>query len=580
MTLKLPDLAEKIIDTDVLIVGSECAGARAAIEASKYAVKVIAVTKGRIGASGATVTAGADVEIDGKSAHDLFGLSTDPRDSKEALFEDIVREGKYVNDQRLVEIHVHEAPLRIKELLDWGMKVRAVFQNPGHSYRRGLLTSGSDIVKALRNGIRTCKDAIEIIEDMMVTDLLTNNGRVVGATALDLCTGDFIVFRAKAVVLATGGGLRIFKFTDGPDELTGDGQAMALRIGAEFIDMEFVQFLENTFLYPPITIHPVTRLLQRKAGWLLNKYGERFIEKWDPERMEATTRDIRSIAIMNEILEGRGAYLSIKHLPDNVIDGFFDLHYALREADKDFWEYLKRNAIDVFPGSHFFCGGIKINEACETNIPGLYAAGEVTGGLNGSNRLSGNAIPEALVLGARAGKFSAKYASRVSSSMPNMKQVHKLRNKVFHPLEQNDGVSPIKLKKRVQEIAYDEVGPLRESRMLQKAIREIEIIVEKELPHVCTSAKNLVYNREWIDALQVENMLQTLQLIAMSALMRTESRGNHYRRDYPAIDNKKWLKNIIAKRVEREIRLSTRPVPITKLRPSEGYEQRREKNPS
>ncbi len=564
--MRLNELANRVIDTDLLVVGGEGGGARAAIEACKYDLQVIIVTKGRIGKCGATVTAGADVEVDSKSVCELFGLPGDPKDSKDILFQDIVKEGKYVNDQSLVEVHVQDAAMRVKELVDWGMKIRGLFKNPGHSYTRGLLTTGREIVTALGREIKRNADRIEVVEDTLVTDLLTSDGRVVGATALDLCTGEFIVFRAKAVVLATGSALRLYPYTTGPDDLTGDGSAMAYRAGAEFIDMQFVQFLPSAFTFPPLVVTSVNRLLQRKCAYLLNKFGERFMEKWDPERMEGSTRDLKCIGIMNEILEERGAYLSLKHLPNNIIDEMRKQRYTLYGADKDYWDRLKENAVEVFPASHFFCGGIKINTACETTIPGLYAAGEVAGALHGANRLTGNAIPHVLVQGARAGKSAAEYATKMRSLEINVQQVEKSKSKVNSPLKGEDGVSPIKLKKGLQQLAWEDVGVMRDGSRLERAIQEIEKIRMKQLPRVFTISKEQRYNKEWIDALQVENMLTVLELIAKSAFYRTESRGNHYRKDYP-FQNKEWLVNVIARLVGTDMQLTTQPLTITKVTP-------------
>lgn len=300
-------MTDRIIDTDVLVVGSEGAGARAAIEAARYGAKVTIATKGQQGLCGATVTAGTDIDADSKSIIEVLGLPGDTRDSKEMFFKDMLVEGRYVNDQKITWKHVEDAPIRIKELMDWGMQVSArIGHAQGHTYPRGVLSTGREVMKALMNEIERYRDRVEVIEDTMVTDLLTHKRRVVGATALNLRTGEFVVFRAKAVILATGGGLRIWPYTTGPEDLTGDGQAMAYRVGAEIWDPEFVQFLATTFTHPPTTVTSVNVLLFSSSPWLINRYGERFMKKWDPQRMEKSTRDLISIGIMNEILEGRG----------------------------------------------------------------------------------------------------------------------------------------------------------------------------------------------------------------------------------------------------------------------------------
>src|SRR5437016_4241703 len=313
-----------MLQTDVLIIGSEGAGARAAIAASDAGAEVTVVTKGRMTRSGATLTGAADLDVDSATLYRLLGRG-DPDDSQDAFFRDMVIEGKYLNDQPLVEAHVGDVPRRIEELLGWGLKIYDLRQNPGHSYPRNLYTSGHDLVMLLKRQVR--KRPIKVVEDTLVTDILLAEGRAAGALALDLRSGELEVIQAAAVVLATGGGHNIYAYTTGPEDLTGDGQAMALRAGVPLINMEMTQFLPTTIINPPMArgnLFPF--LLGPQNGlqyWLLNKYGERFMERWDAARMEFSTRDLTSIGIMNEILEGRGGpdggvYYSLAHLPPNL----------------------------------------------------------------------------------------------------------------------------------------------------------------------------------------------------------------------------------------------------------------------
>ena len=320
-----------MVKTDVLIIGSEGAGARAAIAAHDAGAKVLIVTKGRIGGSGATLTALADMDVDSRSARDLLGFPGDLNDSPEIFFEDILIEGKYINNQKLVDVHVAEAPARIKELMDWGLKVRDLVRNPGHRYPRGIHASGADMMRVLKKQVNQRK--VEVLEDMMVVDLLTAEGGVAGALGLDLQSGEFIPLSAKATIIATGGGMMAYPIQTAPEELTGDGQAIAYRAGAELVDMEMVQFHPCNLLAPPawrgigfpFTIGPAGGM----DVWLLNKYGQRFMSKWDPERMEKATRDNLSIGIMTEVLEGHGTpsgdvFMSLKHLPTNLIDYYLE----------------------------------------------------------------------------------------------------------------------------------------------------------------------------------------------------------------------------------------------------------------
>lgn len=575
-------LSETVIDTDLLIIGSEGSGSMAAIEASKRNIRVVVVTKGRIRRSGATLTGGADISVDSKSLHDMGFKGTDLRDSQDIFFEDMVKSGKYMNNQKLVEVHVREAPARLKDLIDWGAKIwPMIFGASGHRFPRGAFIWGYEVSEVLKNEI--LKHNIEVMEYIMATDLLTHNNRVTGAVGLNIQTGDFIIFKAKAIVLATGGMMEIYPYSTAPVELTGDGQAMAYRAGAELVDMEFPMFLPAVFAWPPSMqgiLFPYTFTTAGEGyiiGWLLNKHGQRFMKKWDPERMELTTRDIASIAIMSEVLEGRGSphggvYASVKHLPDNLIEYYkeWGLYKNFKWGTLDYKEFipdLHKDAMEVIVAAHFTNGGIRINEYCETNIPGLFACGEVTGGLHGANRLSGNAFSEFLVWGTRAGAAAAEYALNSKVVTVDVNQVEKLRKRVYLPLERKEGLSPITLKKEIKKLAWNKVGVVRNRDLLEDAINEIERIKKQVIPQICLTNKEMIFNREWVDALEAESMINGLEMHARAALMRKESRGAHYRTDYPSTDNKNWFMNIIVKLVDTEMQLTTRPVIVPRMKP-------------
>jgi len=567
------NLSEEIIETDVLIIGSEAAGTRAAIEASKYDVDVTIITKGRMAKSGATITAIMDMAIDSKSAKELLGLPGDTRDSPELFFEDIVISGGYMNNQKLVEVLVREAPQRARELQEWGLEWKRLHKMPGHRYPRSCMSTGVALMAVLKREV--LKHDVNIFEDMMALDLLTSGNRVIGVVALDIKTGDLKIFKAKATILATGGASRIYLHTTTAKELTGDGHAMAYRVGAELVDMEFPQFMPAAFLWPPIVRgHPAAaNILWSLNGWLLNKYGERFLARWDPERMEKTTRDIEARAIWKEIQEGRGSprggiYASLAHLPERIIRNFVEepSNVHLRWA----WEAAKvveEKVMEVAPHAHFFDGGLVINEKCETSIPGLFAAGEVAGGVNGGNRLSGVAITQTQVQGAIAGRSAAEYALKVKDRGEiDKKQVEAIRERCYAPLERKDGVSPIEIRTRIQELAWQKVGLVRNAHDLEVAIFEIEKLKEC-IPKLCVRNKSSIYNLEWVQALEIENMLCVLEMIARAALMRTETRATHVREDYPKTDNENWLKNIIIKQEAGKMKLFTRPIVVTRLSP-------------
>lgn len=570
-----------MIKTDVLVVGSEGAGARAAIEASDNGCQVLLVTKGRMRKSGATITGVGGIALDSRSAIEVLGMPGDPNDSPDIFFEDILLSGKHINNQRLVEVLVAEAPARIKELADWGMKITDFTQTPGHRYPREVFTSGVGIMNAFKRQVK--KRDILVIEDTMVTDLLTRDGQVVGAVGLGLCQGEPVIFNAKAVVLATGGGMRVYAMTTAPEELTGDGQAMGWRAGAELVDMEMVQFHPCNFIAPPawrgvgfpFTIGPGGGI----DTWLLNKWGDRFMKKWDPVRMERTTRDVLSLAIMSEVLEGRGSpaggvYMSLAHLPRNLIDyvaqwflpGFISPDWDYGEFNfKELVEQLKQGyAMEVSPASHFFMGGIRSDEDGRTNIPGLYAGGEVAGGVHGANRLSSNAYTQMVVQGARAGLAAAQFAKEASAVEPDPRQVAELKAKLLGPLEKTGGPTPWEIKQEIMKLAWEKAGVIRTGAGLGQVLERVAEL-KKELPRVSCLPKEKEYNREWVEALQLENLLFLLEAISRSALLRQESRGAHFRKDFPQLDNQKWLCNIVMENKDNEVSLTKVPVVVTRF---------------
>ena len=564
--------------TDVLIIGSEGAGSRAAIEVARHGLQVCMLTKGKFGMSGATIVAGADVDVDSRSAKHLLNLPGDRRDSPEAFFEDILTEGKYINNQKLVKVHVEQAPLRVKEMVDWGMRITGLIRAPGHRYRRGVYTSGVEIMRVLKAQVTSLP--VKIMEFMMVLDLLLKEDQVVGAVVLNLLSGEILVISAKAIVLATGGGMTIYSVYTSPQDLTGDGQAMAWRAGADLVDMEMIQFLPCTFVSPPIwkgfgfpfALGPMGGL----DSWLLNKYGNRFMKDWDPERMERTTRDLLSIAIMNEILEGRGSssngvYLSFAHLPYNVID-FLKEWYAKPTLTME-WNYKGFNfrplmedikkgyAIEVAPACHFFMGGIRINEKCEASVPGLFAAGEVAGGLHGANRLQGNACTQILVQGALAGQWASRFATRRNKWPPlNNRYVEEVVRRALAPLEKKNGVSPYEVKHYIQKLAWENVGVIRNGANLKSSIQEIERIRKEKILALSCFTKEGQYNPEWIQSIQLQNQITLLEIIAKSALLREESRGAHFRRDYPNPSTKMGNVNIWARNRQGNVQLLLKPV--------------------
>jgi succinate dehydrogenase/fumarate reductase flavoprotein subunit len=583
MTKDLTNLVDRIIETDVLIVGSEGAGSTAAMEAVKQGLRVTIVTKGSdVGRSGATVTGDADMDVDSRSLHDRFGLpQTDPRDSKEIFFKDVVKGGKYLNNQELVEIHVEEAPERFQDLIDLGIKFDQVFHCSGHTFPRGIFIPGTRLMRALRRAVYAT--AIEVIPHTMIIDLLTNGNQLAGAVGIDAAAGDIVLFRAKAVILATGGAIRMYPYTTAPEELTGDGAAIAYRAGAELIDMEFPMFLPGSFPHPPavkgVDVPFILSTAGSIHGWLLNRNGDRFMRHWDPVNFERTTRDIASVAMMSEILAGRGSpnggvYVSLKHLPDNLIDYIQEwkpsetlMQYGGFNM-KDYLPDLKKEAVESVPASHFFNGGVKINTMCETNIAGLYAAGEVTGGVHGANRLSGNAFTEMLVWGHRAGRFAAHYAKELGENVSvDTSQVDRLRKRIITPLETTNGRSPVYFRNCLQQIAWEKAGVIRTATSLEAALAEFVSLGEESQSNMHIANTNRIFNREWIQALELESMLTVMEMVCRTSLKRQESRGSLYRSDFPQTNNIDFLINHIVRLKDGEMDITGSPVVITKEEP-------------
>jgi len=568
-----------VVQTDVLVIGTEGAGARAAIEAAEAGCDVLCVTKSSIGKSGATLTADADIDVDSRACIEIFGLPGDKRDSEEAFFEDMIVEGDYTNDQRLVEIHVREAAQRTKEIVDWGARIDRLTHAPGHRYPRGIWIPGIEFRRVLSREVK--KRPIKLFQNFMVTDFLTDGGRVIGVVGIDLTTGAFTLIQAKATVLCGGGAMRMYEFTTAPEELTGDGLAAAYRVGAELTDMEFPMFLPYILIYPKAVdgVDYTYLLSAYLESYAFNRLGERYMAKYDPERMERTTRDVNSVAAMIEVLEGRGSphngtYLSLAHLPKNVLD------FAMREwlpsnvanykyggfDMRDFLPDLTENAVETAPACHFWNGGIVIDEWCKTTVPGLWAAGEGTALIQGANRLSGNALTQTQVWGPRAGIDAARSAREDGYGKIDQGQVGELRGKVFQSLGRK-GENPIDLRNRIRRLSHLRAGPVRDDAVsLQQAVDEVETM-KKEWTELGTRVADPVYNQEWIEAIQNENLLACAEMVLRASLIRTESRGAAYRRDFPETNNRDWTKNVVIQQRGGELVTETRPVVVTSLTP-------------
>jgi succinate dehydrogenase/fumarate reductase flavoprotein subunit len=547
--------------TDVLVVGSGGAGLRAAIAAADRA-PVTLVSKGPLGRSGATILAGADIMADGGSLA-RFGYPDLPGDTPDAWARDIVIEGFHLNDENLVAAYVQNAGARVEELLSWGMTVHGTEE-------RAVLTTGMSICAALRRGIAERASAITQVENVTVVDLLMGSGRVVGALAVDFESGELVLFRAKTVVLATGGWHRAYRFNAGADELTGDGQAMAYRAGAELVDMEMVTFAPNILLAPPR--YRGSLWFYILPGTLLNARGDAFMAWEAPEvaKLAATTewnKLLYSKASMREMKEGRGGplggvYYSLRHMPTNVFDALEEAYPGWRFQGDDFSELMGRmragEAVEVAPAAEYFEGGIRINERCETSIPGLYAAGECSGGLFGANRVVA-ATTEMVVEGEIAGREAAARAAEIELFLVDKAWLDAVTQEQETLLRRAEGASVLELRRRLQDVAYDQVGVLRSGAALRGATADLQEI-EAQSRQIGLKTRRRGHNREWVDAIELRNMVQCVHASALAAQAREESRGVHVREDRPFVDNRAWRRHVLIRQSEGHPDLDSAPV--------------------
>ncbi len=566
----------KTIDCDVLIVGAGGAGMRAAIECFDRGMRVFLTCKSVMGKAHTVMAEGGIAAALG---------NIDPQDNWKAHFSDTIVEGQYINNWRMVEIFAKEAPERVLELERYGALFDRtpegkIMQRPfgAHSYRRLCYVgdrTGLEMIRTLEDQI--LKRNIPYLDEVEISTLFRDakSGGISGAMGIKIRTGELILFRCQAVILATGGCGKVYEVTSNSWESTGDGIALAYRAGAELMDMEMIQFHPTGMIYPAgVRGMLVTEAVRGEGGILTNIKGERFMERYDTKRKELSARDVVARAIYKEIMAGRGTkngavYLDITHRGAEYIKTKLPSMYAqfLEFANID----ITKEKMEVAPTVHYQMGGVRVDpETGETSVRGLYAAGEVACGLHGANRLGGNSLSDILVFGRRAGIGASNYVRKESpQNKLSEEDVDEEITRILSPFKvRKGGANPFALKEKIASVMWKYVGIIRNEQELKKGLEEI-LEIKQEAKKVQASGPRR-FNQAWADSLAVWNMVLDCEAIILSALARKESRGAHTRSDYPEKDDTRWMVNIMEKEGKNG-RMIQKFVPVEKM--PEEYER-------
>ena len=582
---------------DVLVIGAGGAGLRAAIEAQAAGANVGLVCKSLLGKA-------HTVMAEGGVAAALRNVAT--ADSWQVHFRDTMVGGKLMNNPRMAELHAMEAPDRVNELERWGAvfdrtEDGRILQRPfgGHTHSRLAHVgdrTGLEMIRTLQD--RAVASGIQVYMECTITRLISGAGGVTGAFGYWRTTGQPIVFPARSIVLATGGIGRAFEVTSNSWEYSGDGQALAYEAGAELIDMEFVQFHPTGMVWPPgVRGLLVTEAVRGEGGILRNKDGERFMWKYLPEDRRAeyaatdeeatswvtalsegratdarrppelSTRDNVARAIYTEVKEGRGSphggvFLDISYLPAATVrrklPSMYDQFKELADVD------ITAGPMEVGPTTHYAMGGIRVDaDTGATIVPGLFAAGEVSGGMHGANRLGGNSLSDLLVFGARTGAGAASHAA-AQADQPYLDpvQVRDAARDLAAPLERTDGEDPYAIQRDLQTMMQSLVGIYRVEADLDEALDRLAELRRRWASVRVTGGR--VYNPAWNLVFELGNSLTVSEAVARSARQRTESRGAHSRIDHPATDDERWgsVNSVISRAPDGTMAVTTSPLPI------------------
>ena len=582
-------------DYDVVIVGAGGAGLRAAIEASARGAKTAIVCKSLLGKA-------HTVMAEGGVAAALANV--DDRDGWQTHFRDTLKGGRRLNQWRMVQIHAQEAPQRVRELETWG----AVFDRTsdgrilqrnfgGHTYPRLAHVgdrTGLELIRTLQD--RGVHQGIDVFMEVTIRHLFTNDSQVTGCLGYYRESGRFVVFRAKSIVLATGGIGKCWDVTSNSWEYTADGHAMALWAGAELIDMEFVQFHPTGMVWPPsVKGTLITEGVRGEGGVLKNNEQKRFMfenvppiyqgefaesedealqwvksvvasQRPDARRPpELLTRDVVARAIRKEVREGRGSphggvFLDIasQRSAEEIRQKLPSMYHQFKElANVD----ITKEPMEVGPTCHYTMGGVFVDsDTQQSTVEGLFACGEVAGGLHGANRLGGNSLSDLLVFGKRAGEYAAERAlAQAAHHELDDGEIQEVADRCLAPFNRSSGENPYSIHNDLQQLMQDRVGIVRTESDLKLALEEIEKLRVRAAQAMING--NIQFNPGWHLAMDLENMLDISQCVAMTALLRTESRGAHTREDYPEQDDDQWgQQNNMVRLVDHQLDAHQRPL--------------------
>jgi succinate dehydrogenase / fumarate reductase flavoprotein subunit len=566
---------------DVLIIGAGGAGLRAAVEASSAGVRVALISKSLLGKAHTVMAEGGIAAAMG---------NVDDRDNWRVHFADTMRGGQYLSNWRMAELHAKEAPARVRELEAWGALFdrtsdgRILQRNfGGHRYPRLAHVgdrTGLEMIRTLQDhGVHL---GLDVFMEHTVVRLLKDGERVAGAFAYDRERGRFHLFRAKAVVLATGGIGRAYKITSNSWEYTGDGHSLAFHAGAALMDMEFVQFHPTGMIWPPsVRGILVTEGVRGEGGVLRNRNGERFMFKEIPPLYanqtasseeegwrytqgdknakrppELLTRDHVARCIRREVREGRGSphggvFLDIAWIRDKIPNSSEHIKKKLPSMYHQFKQLadidITEEPMEVGPTTHYMMGGVRVDADSQmSDVPGLFAAGECAAGLHGANRLGGNSLSDLLVFGQRAGEHAATFAQKYSFGNVDPDELKSAESWALQPFERKNSENPYAVQHTLQDLMQDLVGIVRqEQEMLQALDRIRELKAASERVSV---DGNREYNAGWHTALDLYHLLTVSEIVTRAALERTESRGAHFRDDFPEKNNQFAALNIVVRK--------------------------------